>query len=414
MVALLILFVALASSTFPAHNTTAACWEKSQSGGDAARDATCAQARNERNLEAIEVLVAGASRTGTSSMEFALQKLGYHTTHWQGYMIRYFDFIFHAYQGAISEPDLHQVFQDIPGKGALLDAVVPMLFDNLRKAYPKAKVILTTREPTSWLKSYEQYVDNCWLYQPSTRHPAVWMLSHVSRALRLGSFLRYCGITSNPSNPSQTGLDLDLLPELSEVFRKSDEVIYESWIPSPSHVEKRKLYEEHVKATVPQEQLLVFDASAGDTFRKLVTFLNASVPADLDVDHFPKLFDEKSLKTHGMHSQIVKHNVVLLGTATLSVIFMTVLTLKLWAICLSALSCEQEECIKSPSPAKAKSTSTRISSAVRSRDPEDGSALHNISSQFIPNCAVRYSGELRFESSSASLQSHFVCRLCID
>ena len=221
MVALLILFVALGSTTFLAHNTIAAQWEKST------------------NLEAeaatnIEVLVAGASRTGTSSMEQALQKLGYHTTHWKGYMIRYFDFIFHSYQGAISDPNLHQVFQDIPGKGALLDTVVPMLFDHLRRAYPNAKVILTTRESTVWLKSYEKYVHECWLYQPSTRHPVLWMLSHVSRAFRLGSLLRY--LSSQP----KTGLDLDLLPELAEIYRKSDEVMYDSWIPSLDQLESSR------------------------------------------------------------------------------------------------------------------------------------------------------------------------------
>ena len=97
-------------------------------------------------------------------------------------------------------------------------------------------------------------------------------------------------------------------------------------------MEKRKLYEEHVKATVPQEQLLIFDASAGDNFRKLVTFLNTSVPADLDLDTYPKVFDEQSLKTQGTHSQIVKghpFNVVLLATAISSLILMIVVALKL-------------------------------------------------------------------------------------
>lgn len=54
-------------------------------------------------------------------MQAALQTFGYHTTHWQGYMIRYFDFVSHAFQGRISEPNLHQVFGDIPARGALLE-----------------------------------------------------------------------------------------------------------------------------------------------------------------------------------------------------------------------------------------------------------------------------------------------------
>ena len=220
MVALIILAFVLASMTFLPHDAKAADWEKSvQHGGS---QGPTKAATN------IEILVAGASRTGTSSMQHALQRLGYNTIHWQQWMKnpRYFDFLSYAYQDAISEPDLHKVFQDVPEKGALLDAVVPMLFDDLRRAYPEAKVILTTREPTSWLKSYEHYVASCWLYHWS-RYPVLWILSHVTRALRLGQLLRHWKLL-----PARSGLDLDLLPELSEVYRKSDEVMYGSWQPS--------------------------------------------------------------------------------------------------------------------------------------------------------------------------------------
>ena len=87
--------------------------------------------------------MAGVPLTGSSSMQHLLQKLGYETMHWQSYMTRYFEFMSHFYTGAIVDPDVQKVFQDIPGKGALLDPVVPALFDSLRCAYPNAKVILT-------------------------------------------------------------------------------------------------------------------------------------------------------------------------------------------------------------------------------------------------------------------------------
>ena len=134
----------MASSTFVPFQTTAADWELR--GPLKSCDA--------RAGDNVEVLVAGVSRTGTSSMQEVLQRLGYHTTHWQGYMSRYFEFISYFYSGSIADPDLQKVFQDIPGKGALLDIVVPALFDDLRCTYPNAKVILTTRAPASWLNSY--------------------------------------------------------------------------------------------------------------------------------------------------------------------------------------------------------------------------------------------------------------------
>ena len=131
----LVLIVALASSTFVPLQTEPADWELKDDG----------LACKDHRTGNVDVLVAGVSRTSTSSMQQALQGLGYNTTHWLGYMTRYFEFISHFYVGRIKVPNLHKVFEDIPEKGALLDTVVPAMFDDLRRAYPKAKVILTTR-----------------------------------------------------------------------------------------------------------------------------------------------------------------------------------------------------------------------------------------------------------------------------
>ena len=167
------------SSTYLPHSTTAADWERSKNSRDLDSHSVWAKSHSLPSQESqpradipqnIEILVAGVSRTGTSSMQAALQTFGYHTTHWQGYMIRYFDFVSHAFQGRISEPNLHQVFGDIPARGALLDCFVPILFDDLRRAYPNAQVILTTREPNSWLKSY-------WTLLPWFLSFSLWSLS---------------------------------------------------------------------------------------------------------------------------------------------------------------------------------------------------------------------------------------------
>ena len=183
----LVLLVALASSTFVALETEGFDWELR------ANDLQCDKHRTGN----VEVLVAGASRTSTSSMQQALQGLGYNTTHWLGYMSRYFEFISHFYEGRVKVPNLRKVFGDIPEKGALLDTVVPAMFDDLRQAYPDAKVILTTREGESWFTSYQNYVAQCWLYH-WTRYPLLFFLSHVSRALRLGPLLRSYGLLERP------------------------------------------------------------------------------------------------------------------------------------------------------------------------------------------------------------------------
>jgi len=306
----LVLIVALASSTFVPLQTEPADWELKDDG----------LACKDHRTGNVDVLVAGVSRTSTSSMQQALQGLGYNTTHWLGYMTRYFEFISHFYVGRIKVPNLHKVFEDIPEKGALLDTVVPAMFDDLRRAYPKAKVILTTREGESWFTSYENYVAQCWLYH-WTRYPLLFFLSHVSRAFRLGPLLRSFHLLGRPS-----GLDLDRLPELSEVFRLSDMVMYGSWKPNFWHVRNRKLYEQHVISTVPPEQLMIFDASAGDTIGKIARFLNVSTT--MNPESYPRLFDKSKLASHGTHAQIVRHNLLMIvAAAATSVLLLATLVL---------------------------------------------------------------------------------------
>ena len=217
----LVLLVAVSSRTYSPMRTSALQWELQD---------TLHLEQSEKCVENIEVLVAGASRTSTSSMQQVLQELGYSTTHWSGYMTRYFDFIYFFYTGRVKVPHLHKVFKDIPSKGALLDTVVPAMFDDLRRTYPNAKVILTTRDVRTWFKSYENYVAQCWLYH-WTRFPLLFFLSHVCRALRIKKLF---------FGEESSGLDLDLLPELSEVFRKSDEVMYGSWQPRRDRTKESK------------------------------------------------------------------------------------------------------------------------------------------------------------------------------
>ena len=141
----LVVLVGITSSSFVPLETEGSDWELLEN------DLQCDKYRTGN----VEVLVAGASRTSTSSMQQALQGLGYNTTHWLGYMSRHFEFISHFYEGRVKVPNLRKVFGDIPEKGALLDTVVPAMFDDLRQAYPDAKVILTTREGESLDRSQE-------------------------------------------------------------------------------------------------------------------------------------------------------------------------------------------------------------------------------------------------------------------
>ena len=125
------------------------------------------------------------------------------------------------------------------------------------------------------------------------------------------------------------------------------------------HVRNRKLYEQHVIATVPpearlflifrilhlgtlgtsmlddsrqwgsiasKEQLMIFDASAGDTIGKIAKFLNVST--DMNPDSYPRLFDKSKLASHGTHAQIVRHNLLMIiVAATASLLLLVALVL---------------------------------------------------------------------------------------
>ena len=58
-----------------------------------------------------------------------------------------------------------------------------------------------------------------------------------------------------------------------------------------------------------EEQLLIFDASAGDSIGKIARFLNVST--EMNPDSYPRLFDRSKLASHGTHAQIVRHNLLL-------------------------------------------------------------------------------------------------------
>merc|ERR1719433_1571257 len=280
-------------------------------------------------------------------MKAALDLLGYETVHWQGFLSRYFEFVSYYYNGHIKNPNLRRVFRDLPAKSALLDCFTPAVFDELRCAYPNAKIILTTREPKAWMKSYEKYSNAIWMYRWWDGRPDLLALSYFSRAIRLGWLLRWIGLTQ----PRDVGLkNFEALPDLIPVYRRSDEIIYGSLQPSEHWLTVREELEAKVRASVPPEQLLVFDVTAGDGFDKLLPFLGVSRDAAEELNlptMFPKEYSNDKLQTEGGHNFFLRHNQAHLAVAACLMLFVVVLLPMMSLLWASELSLSKTLLLKS-------------------------------------------------------------------
>jgi len=107
----------------------------------------------------LEVIGAGQGRTGTHSLKVALEQLGFGPCH---HMI---ELVQHPEQFAIWErvfeekerPDWETVFK---GYRSACDAPSVLVYKELAKRYPNAKVIHTVRDPESWWRSASATVLN--------------------------------------------------------------------------------------------------------------------------------------------------------------------------------------------------------------------------------------------------------------
>jgi len=185
---------------------------------------------------ALKVVGAGIGRTGTFSLKHALERLGFGPCHHMVEVLENMPAQLPLWQAAVAgQPDWEAVYQ---GYHSAVDWPTARVHAELHKAYPDAKFILGYRSPKSWAESFSQTI--------------YMALSDISKApeqqqawLRMVTEL----ITQNGIPP---GLDV---AGLERAFI--------------AHVEA-------VKAAVPAEKLLVFQATDG--WEPLCAFLDAAVP----------------------------------------------------------------------------------------------------------------------------------------
>ncbi|KAI7465107.1 hypothetical protein KC357_g7725 [Hortaea werneckii] len=219
----------------------------------------------------LEVISLGLSRTGTTSMQFALEKLGFAPCHGGIVLFRNpvaregFEEVFSnlitgkwkAGDAALSRR-LRQLMQ---GYRSTTDMPLPYLSRETYAAYPDAKYILTTRPggKDDWFRSF----------MPISR----WHMSQTWHRY----LYRFC-----------------VYPVA--FLRRFDDLVgllHRKWMMEHDGKLEPENYDRHnemVKALIPEQQLLVYDVRQG--WGPLCEFLNVPVP----VESFPNTNDAAAMR----------------------------------------------------------------------------------------------------------------------
>lgn len=199
----------------------------------------------------LKIIGAGMGRTGTASLKVALEQLGVGPCYHMSEVLARPDHVGLWTGVAAGEPHFERIFD---GFQATVDFPACIYWRELVKLYPEAKVILSVRDPEAWFQSTQETIlgERWWNFVLS------------------GPFGGMCNATILPF----LGGDVHDHDRLIEVFN--------------AHVAA-------VKAEVPPEKLLVFQARDG--WAPLCAFLDVPVP-DIPYPHVnseeetKRIFDE--------------------------------------------------------------------------------------------------------------------------
>jgi len=248
----------------------------------------------------LKIIGAGFGRTGTMSLKAALEELGFgpcyhmsevfqhpdHVAYWQaaasGKTINW-NAIFANYQSAVDWPSC-------------------AFYEELMRAYPNAKILLTVRDPESWYES----VSN-----------TIYQIHHRVGVSLLSRILSY---------PSKI-LITTVQPHMKHTFRMQTAVIWDGTFAGNFEdksyaiaVFNRHIQEVRQKAS--SDRLLVYNVKEG--WEPLCAFLGVAVPEDKP---FPRLNDRDNF----LGTRRIQQAERLAGTFLLSLLASVLIALLLFA-----------------------------------------------------------------------------------
>ena len=224
----------------------------------------------------LKVIGAGCPRTGTLSTKAALERLGFGPCH-------------HMFE-VMSRPEQSALWSLTPGEGeatwdrlyegyvSAVDWPTGYYWEEVYRANPDAKILLTVRDPKRWYESAHETVfqaaPTILATGEADGEEAPEGLDPDSEGAQVLERLRTLRQTLlNTMWRGAFGVDSDVIPDEATAI-----AAYER------HVE-------HVRATVPADDLLVFEVSQG--WEPLCDFLGVPVP---ESEPFPRLNEAQDLK----------------------------------------------------------------------------------------------------------------------
>ena len=200
------------------------------------------------------VIGVGLPRTGTLSTKAALEMiLPGKCTHMITDTVNYVNEWTRICDNEMNDDELKH-FLLSNGFTAGVDVPFIFLYERLMKIFPNAKVLLTVRDPTDWAESMRTTV--CVAHQYVKTFPA--NIVHWLRPLT--KYLKHN--TVMPWNAEKFKEFRDMLRACSK-RKGGGEELFLQWT-------------ERIKATVPQEKLLIFNVAEGWT--PLCNFLDVPIP----------------------------------------------------------------------------------------------------------------------------------------
>ncbi len=185
---------------------------------------------------ALKVVGTGIGRTGTRSLQFALEQLGFGPCHHMIEVLGNMSKQLPLWQDAVAgRPDWDAVYE---GYNSAVDWPTARFYRELHAAYPDAKFVLGYRSPKSWAESFSKTI--------------YLALSDISKAP----------------------------PEQHDWLNMVTELLIQNGIPpgldAPGMEKAFVAHVDSVKAAIPPDQLLVFEAKDG--WEPLCAFLGVDVP----------------------------------------------------------------------------------------------------------------------------------------
>ena len=206
----------------------------------------------------MRILGVGLSKTGTTSLHAALQKLGYTSLHFDE--IRLNDIVY----GLTQDPDFSR-YDDVD---AVTDLPSAYFYRELLCAYPQSKAILTLRDPDSWWRSVETHMNKS---KPVGRSSVSERLMNLVRPYyhRLSDSVSRSSPRERPHMPFSSG----------EFLRCLRNTVYGS-SAATEYLYKKKFIDHNrrVRAEIPGDRLLVLNIIEGDGWDQLCEFLDRPIP----------------------------------------------------------------------------------------------------------------------------------------